>query len=97
MLFTSHAFAAQPFVKSSHCVLANLSIMTKLEPTKGGYYLWQYVPSIAAAVIFLLLFLGMTALISWRMYKTKTWFCLPFAIGGFCKLVSTDFNLITWD
>ncbi|KAG6368692.1 hypothetical protein INS49_002905 [Diaporthe citri] len=25
----------------------------------------------------------MTALISWRMFKTKTWFCLPFAIGGF--------------
>jgi len=60
--------------------------MAKLEPYKGGYYLWQYVPSIAAAVIFLLLFLGMTALISWRMFKTKTWFCLPFAIGGFCKL-----------
>jgi VIT1/CCC1 family predicted Fe2+/Mn2+ transporter len=60
--------------------------MAKLEPYKGGYYLWQYVPSIAAAVIFLLLFLSMTALISWRMFKTKTWFCLPFAIGGFCKL-----------
>lgn len=29
--------------------------MTKLETTKGGYYLWNYVPSIAAAVIFLLL------------------------------------------
>lgn len=66
-----------------------LSIMTKLETTKGGYYLWNYVPSIAAAVIFLLLFLGMTALISWRMFKTKTWFCLPFAIGGFCKLFFT--------
>ncbi|KAK2598472.1 hypothetical protein N8I77_011885 [Diaporthe amygdali] len=57
--------------------------MAQLEPTKGGYYLWKYLPSVPAAVIFLLLFLGMTALISWRMYKTKTWFCLPFAIGGF--------------
>ncbi|KAI7779838.1 RTA1 like protein [Diaporthe eres] len=57
--------------------------MAKLEPYRGGYYLWNYVPSIAGAVIFLLLFLGMTALVSWRMFKTKTWFCLPFAIGGF--------------
>lgn len=59
--------------------------MAVLEPYKGGYYLWNYVPSIAAAVIFILLFLVMTALVSWRMFKTKTWFCIPFAIGGFCK------------
>lgn len=64
--------------------------MAKLEPYKGGYYLWQYVPSIAAAVIFLLLFLGMTALVSWRMFKTRTWFCLPFALGGLCKLASAQ-------
>ncbi|KAF9700059.1 hypothetical protein EKO04_001575 [Ascochyta lentis] len=56
--------------------------MAILEPYKGGYYLWNYVPSIAAAVIFIILFLAMTALISWRMFKTKTWFCVPFAIGG---------------
>ncbi|PSN61798.1 RTA1 like protein [Corynespora cassiicola Philippines] len=56
--------------------------MAVLEPTKGGYYLWNYLPSLAAAVIFILLFLVMTALIFWRMIKTKTWFCVPFAIGG---------------
>lgn len=60
--------------------------MAKLEPLKSGYYLWNYVPSIAAAVIFILLFLAMTALIVWRMWKTKTWFNVPFAIGGFRKL-----------
>lgn len=59
--------------------------MAKLEPTKGGYYLWNYVPSIAAAIIFILVFLVLTSLVSWRMYKTKTWFCIPFALGGFCK------------
>lgn len=66
--------------------------MAVLEPYKGGYYLWKYVPSIAAAVIFILLFLAMTALISWRMFKTKTWFCIPFAIGGFCKYVYTQLH-----
>ncbi|KAJ8110435.1 hypothetical protein OPT61_g6728 [Boeremia exigua] len=61
--------------------------MAVLEPLPGGYYLWNYIPSIAAAVIFILLFLAMTALISWRMFKTKTWFCIPFAIGGFFEFV----------
>jgi len=46
--------------------------MTKLEPLTGVYYLWHYVPSIGAAVLFVLLFLAITALVSWRMYKTKT-------------------------
>lgn len=66
--------------------------MAKLEPLPGGYYLWNYVPSVGAAVIFIFLFLAMTALVSWRMYKTKTWFCVPFAIGGFC-MSSTNVEL----
>ncbi|RAR15387.1 RTA1 like protein [Stemphylium lycopersici] len=69
-----------------------------VEPTKGGYYLWNYLPSVAAAVIFIILFLVMTGLISWRMYKTKTWFCVSFAIGGlfefagYCARVSASKN-----
>lgn len=62
------------------------STMAVLEPTKGGYYLWKYVPSVAAAVLFILIFLVMTGLICYRMFRTKTWFCIPFAIGGFCTL-----------
>jgi hypothetical protein len=64
------------------------STMAVLEPLEGGYYLWKYVPSIAAAVILALIFLVMTGSISYRMFKTKTWFCIPFAIGGFCTLCS---------
>ncbi|KAF2675723.1 RTA1 like protein [Lentithecium fluviatile CBS 122367] len=56
--------------------------MAILEPIRGGYYLWKYIPSLAAAIIFILVFLVMTALISQRMFRTKTWFCVPFAIGG---------------
>lgn len=59
--------------------------MAVLEPYRGNYYLWNYLPSVPAAVIFILLFLAMTTLVSWRMYKTKTWFCVPFTIGGFCE------------
>jgi hypothetical protein len=74
--------------------------MAKLEPLAGDFYLWEYLPSIPAAVIFLILFLVMTALLSWRMFKTKTWFCVPFIIGGICKftlslLLDTIVNIKT--
>jgi hypothetical protein len=62
--------------------------MAKLEPLAGDYYLWQYLPSVPAAVIFLILFFVITALLTWRMIKTKTWFCIPFIVGGVCKYTS---------
>jgi hypothetical protein len=64
--------------------------MAVLEPYKGGYYLWKYLPSIEAAAVFCVLFVAVTVSFCWRMYKTRTWFCIPFAIGGFSKS-----NLVT--
>ncbi|KAK5997244.1 Protein RTM1 [Cladobotryum mycophilum] len=62
--------------------------MTKLLPLAGTqYYAWQYVPSIPAAIIFALLFLLGTGVICWRMYKTKTLFSIPFAIGGLFEVI----------
>jgi hypothetical protein len=58
--------------------------MAVLEPYKGGYYLWKYIPSLAAAVIFLLLFIVATVYHSWKLYNTKARFCLAFVIGGIC-------------
>ena len=49
-----------------------------------GYKFWNYVPSIAAAVIFMLLFLVMTGLLSWKLFRTRTWFCIAFTLGGLC-------------
>lgn len=60
--------------------------MAELQPYKGGYYLWQYVPSLAAAVIFLILLLAMTFFHFWKIWKTRTRFCLVFAVGGLCTL-----------
>lgn len=57
--------------------------MAELQPYKGGYYLWQYVPSSAAAVIFLILFLATTLVHFCKiLWKTRTRFCLVFAVGG---------------
>lgn len=58
--------------------------MAELQPYKGDYYLWQYVSSLAAAVIFLILFLSASIFQFWKIWKTRTVFCLVFAIGGLC-------------
>jgi hypothetical protein len=55
------------------------------EPYKHGYYLWKYVPSMAAAVICCMAFFAITAAFVWRIWKTRTWFCIPFAVGGYSK------------
>ncbi|CZR56676.1 related to RTA1 domain protein [Phialocephala subalpina] len=55
--------------------------MTILKPYKGDYYLWDYVPSVPATVAFIVLFCVATAAISLRMLRSRTWFCLSFAIG----------------
>ncbi|KAL3436153.1 putative RTA1 domain protein [Aspergillus tetrazonus] len=60
--------------------------MGQLKPFKGNYYLWSYVPSIAAAIISLLCFAALTAICIYRLFKTRTWFCLPFAVGGIFQL-----------
>ncbi|KAK9652554.1 hypothetical protein HCH54_002502 [Aspergillus fumigatus] len=60
--------------------------MAELKPYKHGYYLWLYVPNLAAAVIFLLCFAVATVLHIYRLFKTRTWFCIPFAAGGIFEL-----------
>ncbi|KAB8257580.1 putative RTA1 domain protein [Aspergillus pseudonomiae] len=60
--------------------------MGELKPYKHGYYLWLYVPSLGAAVVFLLFFAGATVLHTYRLIKTRTWFYIPFAMGGIFEI-----------
>lgn len=56
-------------------------------PYKGGtYYLWHYVPSMPGAVIFIILFIVATAAHSYRMFRFRQWFYIPFILGCICKL-----------
>lgn len=59
--------------------------------TYNGYYLWHYVPNVAAAVIYAVLFLIITIAHTWKMFRHRTWFCIPFVIGGFCMYHSYYF------
>jgi hypothetical protein len=49
------------------------------------FKLYHYNPSIAGAVIFVLLFVGTTGLHFYQLSRARTWFMIPFAIGGICK------------
>ena len=57
---------------------------TDAEPD-APYIFYHYELSMAAAVIFVLLFGASTIWHSVQMSRTRTWFMIPFLIGGFCK------------
>ena len=53
-------------------------------PEKEEYVLYRYTPSIAAAAVVISVFAILTGLHTYRMIRTKLWFCVPFTIGGAC-------------
>ncbi|KAH7141770.1 RTA1 like protein-domain-containing protein [Dactylonectria macrodidyma] len=58
----------------------------ELLPYKDDFYLWKFVPSMPVAIIFLIIFLALSILHTWRMYRERMWFCLPFVIGGYLEV-----------
>lgn len=59
--------------------------MPELKSYKGsGYYLWDYIPSMPAAIVAVCLFGILTSGVVWRSVTTRTRFAIPFAIGGLC-------------
>ncbi|KAH6869072.1 RTA1 like protein-domain-containing protein [Thelonectria olida] len=61
--------------------------MAVLKAYKGEIYLWLYVPSTPAAALFTALFILGTAYITWRMFKSRTWFCTAFVVGGLLEAI----------
>jgi hypothetical protein len=51
----------------------------------SSFKLYHYDPTIAGAVIFVLLFLATTGLHFWQMFKSRCWFLLPLVVGGICE------------
>ena len=56
---------------------------------------YHYNPSMAAAIIFIIVFAATTAMHGYQMFRTKTWFLVPFFIGGLCKSRPQTFILQT--
>jgi hypothetical protein len=53
----------------------------------GDFKLYRYDPSMAGAVIFVLAFIAATALHFYQMIRTKTYFFVPFVIGGLFEVI----------
>ncbi|RFN48485.1 hypothetical protein FIE12Z_7294 [Fusarium flagelliforme] len=53
----------------------------------GGFALYHYDPSMAGGVIFTLLFIGTTLLHIWQLYRGRSWFTIPLAVGGLFQLI----------
>jgi hypothetical protein len=60
--------------------------MPTLEKYLGVVYLWKYIPNLPAAITFAILFLLVSMVHGWIIARTKLWLCLPFFIGGSCKI-----------
>ena len=51
----------------------------------GGFKLYHYDPSMAAAAAFIILFIVASAVFCWQMFRTRFWITLPLVIGGLYK------------
>jgi len=50
-----------------------------------AFVLYRYTPNLAAAVVFIIVFLATTGYHGWQMFSKRSWFMIPFFIGGLCK------------
>ncbi|KUI52951.1 Protein RTA1 [Cytospora mali] len=55
--------------------------MSQILPYKDDYYLWNYVPSIPGAVVFIVLFGIAMVATGWRLFRYRAWFHIPLVIG----------------
>ena len=58
------------------------------------YILYHYSPSFAAAAVFIVLFIATTTAHTYQLLRRRTWYFIPFVIGGFCKFLPRSLNLI---
>ncbi|KAF2790174.1 RTA1-domain-containing protein [Melanomma pulvis-pyrius CBS 109.77] len=49
--------------------------------------LYKYSPSVAAAIIFVIVFVVLTSYHAFRLFKTRSWFCIPFLLGGLFEII----------
>lgn len=59
----------------------------------GGWVAYKYYPSMAAAVIFIILFISTTLLHTYHLLRTQTWFFIPLVIGGYCEYTWLRYTL----
>ena len=79
---------ASPFAHA-HILIPFLSTTEPQEPVNMSApevdrFYEHYKPSLAAGVIFAALFGVSTLLHTWQLLRKRTWYFIPFVIGGTC-------------
>ena len=59
----------------------------------AGFKFYHYLPSAAAALLFTALFGLSTIMHIYQMARTRTWFVIPFILGGLCEWLRCDAEL----
>ena len=54
------------------------------QPNAKGFQYYRYDPSMAAAIIFVVMFFITTMIHSYQFVRTRTWIMIPLLVGGFC-------------
>ena len=49
------------------------------------YQLYRYEPSLAAAIVFIVVFACTTVYHSYQLVTSRSWYFIPFALGGVCE------------
>jgi len=58
----------------------------------NAWVTYRYIPSLAAAIIFIIIFGLLTTLHIVKMFKLRSWFFVPFVLGGISKSQATEFS-----
>lgn len=88
---TQHTCASVPTLTSCDCESLGMSAdvaqcANGQESQEGQSFLfYRYDPSVPAAVIFVVIFAATTFLHTYQLFRTRTWYFIPFLIGGYCK------------
>ena len=61
------------------------------EPTKFKFF--HYGPSLAAAIIFIFAFSASTVLHGYQMFRRRSWFMIPFCLGGCCRSLIQPYEM----
>lgn len=65
-------------------VLLSADVRFKMSNSNPDFQLYRYDPSLAAAIIFTVLFLVVSLIHTYQLIRTRTWYFIPFTIGGHC-------------
>lgn len=57
-------------------------------PPEFDFKLYRYTPTLEAAIVAIVVFAILTAVHSWRLIRARSFYFIPFLVGGICACSS---------